>query len=143
MVTSGGSLLGPSKLINLIILGSLWVHEALGGMLTSIVSNSHFGKHSAARVMIILASIFYPMTDLPDLDLQIFKIISKLMDLDVQIFDLELQIISLNGQIYDFLKFTRRRPQTTLRANKQYLTAIAGRPLLGGHGRAREATGHP
>ena len=53
MVTSGGPALDPSKLMNFIILGSLWVHEALGDMLTSIVSNSHFGKRPGARDMTI------------------------------------------------------------------------------------------
>ena len=44
MGTSGGIPLDPSNLINSIVLGSLWVHEALGDMLTSIVSNSDFGE---------------------------------------------------------------------------------------------------
>ena len=48
MVTTGGVSLDFSKLINLIILGSLCVHEALGDMLTSIVSNFHFGKRPGA-----------------------------------------------------------------------------------------------
>ena len=56
MVTSGRPLLGSLKLIILIILGALWVYRALGDMLSIIVSNSHFGKRSAARVMIIFGS---------------------------------------------------------------------------------------
>ena len=42
------------------------------------------------------------MTNLPDLDLQIFQIISKIIDLDVEILDLEFRINDLNMQIYDF-----------------------------------------
>ena len=33
MATSRGPFLDPSKLIDLILLGSLWMHEALGDML--------------------------------------------------------------------------------------------------------------
>ena len=43
MVTSGGPSVDPSKLTNLIILGALGVYQALGDMLSIIVSNSHFG----------------------------------------------------------------------------------------------------
>ena len=49
MVTPGGFSLDLSKLIISIILHALWVWEALGDILTSIVSNSHFGKRSVAR----------------------------------------------------------------------------------------------
>ena len=48
MVTPGPRSLDPSKLIDLIILRSLWVHEALGDLLISIVSNAHFGKQPRA-----------------------------------------------------------------------------------------------
>ena len=58
MVTSGGLPLDPSKLIIFITLGSLWVHEALQDMLTSIVSNSHFGKRSGVRNMTIFGQHF-------------------------------------------------------------------------------------
>ena len=40
MVTSGGPVLDPSKLINSNVFGALGVHEALGDMLTSIVKFS-------------------------------------------------------------------------------------------------------
>ena len=40
------------------------------------------------------------MTNLLDLDLQIFEIIPKNIDLDIQILDLELQILDLEFQIY-------------------------------------------
>ena len=60
MVISGGLALDPSKLINLIILGPLWVHEALGDMLTSIVSSSHFEKRPGARDMTICIPLFIP-----------------------------------------------------------------------------------
>ena len=58
MVTSGGRTLDSSKLINLIISGSLWVYEAVGDMLTSIVSNSDFGKRLGARDMTIFGTHF-------------------------------------------------------------------------------------
>ncbi len=54
MVTPRGRPLDTSKLIILIILEALWVHEALGDMLTSIVSNSHFGNRPGAKDMIII-----------------------------------------------------------------------------------------
>ena len=38
-----------SKLLNFTVFGSLWVREALGDILTSIVSNSHFVKRSVPR----------------------------------------------------------------------------------------------
>ena len=44
----------------LIVLGALWVYRTLGDMLTSIVSNSNFGKRSAARDMAIVGSHFLP-----------------------------------------------------------------------------------
>ena len=56
MVTPGGYPLDPSKLSNVIILESLWVHEALGQMLTRIVSNSDFGKRPGALHMITRSS---------------------------------------------------------------------------------------
>ena len=43
--------LDPSKLIISNIVAPLWMCEALGNILTSFVSNSHFGKQSVARVM--------------------------------------------------------------------------------------------
>ena len=58
MVTSGGHTLDPSKVIFCLILGTLQVHEALGDMLTSIVSNSHFGKWPGARDMTIFRTHF-------------------------------------------------------------------------------------
>ena len=42
-----------SKLMNFLIFGLFWVRMALGNMLTSIVSNSHFGKRLVARDMTI------------------------------------------------------------------------------------------
>ena len=78
------------------------MYQALGDMLTIIVSNSHFGKGSAARVMTIFTLHFYPMTNLADLDVQNFEIISRIIELDVQSLDLGLQIYDLNIQIYDF-----------------------------------------
>ena len=42
--------------------GSLWVHEALGDMPASIVSNSHFGKRLGARGMTFVAPLFFPMS---------------------------------------------------------------------------------
>ena len=45
----------PSRFV---ILGALWVHRALGDMLNSIVSNSHFGKRSIAREVTISGSHF-------------------------------------------------------------------------------------
>ena len=53
------------------------------------------------------ASIFCPMTNLPDLDLHIFEIISKIIDLDVQILDFDFQINDLNVQIYGFWKYLK------------------------------------
>ena len=44
-----GASLDPSKLINLFFLDFSWVCEALGNKLTSMVSNSHFGKRLVAR----------------------------------------------------------------------------------------------
>ena len=49
MVIPGGSSVGPSKLISLIIFDSFWMYGALGDILTSLVSNSHFGKRREAR----------------------------------------------------------------------------------------------
>ena len=60
MVTSGGALLDPSKAISFITFGSLWVHDALGNMLTSIVSNPHFGKRPGTRHMTSCSSHFLP-----------------------------------------------------------------------------------
>ena len=60
MVTSEGPLLDLSELIDLTILGSLWVHEALGAMLTSIVSNSRFGKRPGAWDITIFSLPFFP-----------------------------------------------------------------------------------
>ena len=45
------------KLINLIVFGCLWVYGALGDILTSIVSNSHFWKRSEARDMTIFGRL--------------------------------------------------------------------------------------
>ena len=53
MVTSGGPPLNPSKLINRTIFDSLWVCGAFGGILISIVSNSHFGKRLGARYTLV------------------------------------------------------------------------------------------
>ena len=55
-----GSLLDHLKLIIWIILTALWVYRAHGDMLSIIVSNSHFGKRSAARVMTIFSFHFLP-----------------------------------------------------------------------------------
>ena len=44
MATSGGAVLHPSNLINVMILSSLSVQEALGDILTSMVSKSHLGN---------------------------------------------------------------------------------------------------
>ena len=55
-ITPGGSSLDPLKLIILIILGALWVHQTLGDMLNIIVSNSHFGKRPTAREMTTFVS---------------------------------------------------------------------------------------
>ena len=60
MVTTGESPLDPFKLITLIILGAIWVYQALGDMLSIIVSNSDFGKRTAARVMTIFSLHFPP-----------------------------------------------------------------------------------
>ena len=60
MVTPGGPFLDPSKLIVLIIFDPLWVYEALGNTLTSIVSNSHFGKQPVAPGMTIFVSHVLP-----------------------------------------------------------------------------------
>ena len=51
----GGPSLNLLKLVIWIILGDFWVYQTLGDMLNSIVSNSHFGKRRAARVMTILS----------------------------------------------------------------------------------------
>ena len=50
------------KLIILIILGTVWVYRALGDMLRIVVSNSHFGKRSAGRVMTFF-SFHFPLND--------------------------------------------------------------------------------
>ena len=52
--------LDPLKLIILINLEPFGAYWHLGDMLNSIVSNSHFGKRSAAGVMNYLASFFPP-----------------------------------------------------------------------------------
>ena len=46
----------PSKLINSIIFDPIWAREVLDNILTSIVSNSHFGKRPGARDMSIFGS---------------------------------------------------------------------------------------
>ena len=56
MVTLGELPLDPSKLINLDIFDFLWVYGALGNILISIVSNSHFGKRPGARDTTIFES---------------------------------------------------------------------------------------
>ena len=60
MVTLGGPSLHPSKLIILTILDALWVYGTLGAILTSIVSNSHFGKRPVARAMKLFSPHFPP-----------------------------------------------------------------------------------
>ena len=55
-IPPGGFPLVSLKLIILIVLGAFWVYQALGDMITIVVSNSHFGKRSAARVMTALSS---------------------------------------------------------------------------------------
>ena len=57
-----GEALDPFKLIISMVFEPLWVYGLLGDMLTSIVSNSHFGKRLVAKVMIILSSLFLPMS---------------------------------------------------------------------------------
>ena len=52
--------LDSSKLIILIIFDLFWRCEALGNMLTRIVSNSHFGKRPGDRDMTILMSLIGP-----------------------------------------------------------------------------------
>ena len=42
----------------MVILETFWVYQTLGDMLNSIVPNSHFGKHSVARVMTIFSFHF-------------------------------------------------------------------------------------
>ena len=56
MVNSGEPLLDPSKLINLIVFDPPWVYEALGDILTRIVSKSHFAKPLVARDITIFDS---------------------------------------------------------------------------------------
>ena len=51
-----GDPLDISKPINLIIFGPFCVREALGNMLTSIITNCHFGKRPGAGDMTILGS---------------------------------------------------------------------------------------
>ena len=46
--------------IILIIFGAFWMYRALEDMLSIIVSNSHFGKRSTARVMTICSLHFLP-----------------------------------------------------------------------------------
>ena len=53
MVTSGGPIIDPLKLVILIIFDSSWVYQTLEDMLSITVSNSHFWKRSGARDMII------------------------------------------------------------------------------------------
>ena len=60
MVTPAAPPLDPSKLIILIIFDSLRECEALGDILTSVVSNPPFGKGPGARDMTILGSHFLP-----------------------------------------------------------------------------------
>ena len=48
--------LDPSKLSNLIIVGPFWMCGTLGNILTSIVSNSLFGKRPGARDMTMFRS---------------------------------------------------------------------------------------
>ena len=60
MVTPRGPPLDPSKLLILVIFEPLWVYRAVGDILTSIVSNSHFAKRPAARDMTICGSHFLP-----------------------------------------------------------------------------------
>ena len=104
MVTSWGLPPDPVKQIILIILGALWVYQALGDMLSIIVSNSHFGKRSAARVMTIVSFHFLPNDRFTGFGRPDFDIVSKIIDLDVQTLDWELQIKDLNVRIYDFWK---------------------------------------
>ena len=52
-----GAPLDPSKLMIFIIFDPLWVCEALGDILTSIVSNSYFGKRPGAREITTFGSI--------------------------------------------------------------------------------------
>ena len=48
----------PSKLFYFFISDSLWVYVALGNILSSIVSNSHFGKRPVASDMMIFGLHF-------------------------------------------------------------------------------------
>ena len=59
MVIPEGSPLDPSKLFLLSIFESLWVCEAIGSILSCIVSNSHFGKRPAAGDMSICSRNFH------------------------------------------------------------------------------------
>ena len=56
-----GVTLESSKLSICISFEPFWACEALGNMLTSIVSNSLFGKRSVARDMTIFVCRFPPM----------------------------------------------------------------------------------
>ena len=60
MVTPGGPFLDPSKLNDVLALVALWVNGALGDILSSIVSNSHFRKRPVARDMTIFGSHILP-----------------------------------------------------------------------------------
>ena len=60
MVTPGALSLDPSKLMLFIIFDTLWVCETLGDILTSRVSNSHFGKRRGARDMTTFGSHSLP-----------------------------------------------------------------------------------
>ena len=60
--TLGGSPLDSSKLIILITFEPLWVCQAIGNILTSIVSNSNFGKRPGVRDLTIFSSDLFPMS---------------------------------------------------------------------------------
>ena len=85
---SDGHPRGPSldhlKLMIIIVLGASWVYQTFGDILASIVSNSHFGKRSAALVMTFSCFHFLPNDQLTGFGCQIFEILSKSIDLDVQ-----------------------------------------------------------
>lgn len=60
MDTPGEPPADPSKLNNLLISDPLWVYEALGNILTSMVSSSHFAKQPVALGMTIFGSHVLP-----------------------------------------------------------------------------------
>ena len=72
MVTSGGPPLDPPNLMNFNILEPLWVHDALGNMLTSMESNSHLGNGLEPQISQFLAPIFFSMS--PTMDFLIDEI---------------------------------------------------------------------